>query len=162
MPLLIRDEPCPGCGYNLRGLEEHHRCPECGHRYDLRPRVVADVPQFGRMSVFDKSCSLLAVLLGGVLVLAGAFGAFFGISLSFSLPPLLGLLPLLFGWGIYRMFRVSWQADRVTRQAQARPKPIPSIYRDPIPGGQVAAIDRELAEQFEPEKPETSADAFPV
>jgi hypothetical protein len=28
--LAIKDEPCPECGYNLRGVEDG-RCPECGH-----------------------------------------------------------------------------------------------------------------------------------
>ena len=67
MPLIYRDTPCPGCGYNLRGLEQQHRCPECGHRYDFRPGVgagTADVPRFGRMNLFDKLCAFVALLLG--------------------------------------------------------------------------------------------------
>jgi hypothetical protein len=31
--LLERDIPCPGCGYNLRGLESP-TCPECGFGFD--------------------------------------------------------------------------------------------------------------------------------
>ena len=27
---IADDEPCGRCGYNLRGLREGHRCPECG------------------------------------------------------------------------------------------------------------------------------------
>ena len=34
--LAERDEPCPGCGYNLRGLTGT-RCPECNQ--ELRMRV---------------------------------------------------------------------------------------------------------------------------
>jgi uncharacterized repeat protein (TIGR04138 family) len=29
-PEIVEDEPCGRCGYNLRGLREGHRCPECG------------------------------------------------------------------------------------------------------------------------------------
>jgi hypothetical protein len=161
MSLLTRDEACPGCGYNLRGLEEQHRCPECGHRYDLRPRVIADAPQLGRMNAIEKLCAMLALLLGAALMVAGAFGTFFGIRMSFALPPLLGIVPLFFGWGIYRMFRISWQADRIARRAQTRPKPIPSIYRDPIPNAHIDVLDRELSEQIRPTAEETPADAYP-
>jgi uncharacterized repeat protein (TIGR04138 family) len=30
LPDINEDEPCPWCGYNLRGLREGGRCPECG------------------------------------------------------------------------------------------------------------------------------------
>lgn len=39
--LADRDVPCPGCGYNLRGLTTE-RCPECAERLALR--VAAHVP----------------------------------------------------------------------------------------------------------------------
>jgi len=32
--LAERDAPCPGCGYNLRGIE-HAACPECGRGIEL-------------------------------------------------------------------------------------------------------------------------------
>src|SRR5690348_785690 len=32
--LADRDEPCPRCGYNLRGVESE-QCPECGERLEL-------------------------------------------------------------------------------------------------------------------------------
>jgi len=32
--LAERDVPCPGCGYNLRGLAEE-KCPECGLAIEL-------------------------------------------------------------------------------------------------------------------------------
>lgn len=36
---LDEDIPCPGCGYNLRGLTVP-RCPECGNEFDW-----ADIPE---------------------------------------------------------------------------------------------------------------------
>jgi hypothetical protein len=33
--LAVRDAPCPGCGYNLRGLTTG-RCPECAESLELR------------------------------------------------------------------------------------------------------------------------------
>lgn len=40
--LAVRDVPCPGCDYNLRGLEGD-RCPECG----LGLRLPLEVPDPG-------------------------------------------------------------------------------------------------------------------
>ncbi|MEL6330410.1 MAG: hypothetical protein AAFR38_12190 [Planctomycetota bacterium] len=37
--LRDRDARCPGCGYNLRGLEEP-RCPECGVELRLNTQLV--------------------------------------------------------------------------------------------------------------------------
>ncbi|MEX0653560.1 MAG: hypothetical protein WD534_02825 [Phycisphaeraceae bacterium] len=37
--LRDRDEPCPRCGYNLRGLHTH-RCPECGDALRLKVGLV--------------------------------------------------------------------------------------------------------------------------
>ena len=34
-------EICFHCGYDLRGLPDHHRCPECGGEY-LKAKVVED------------------------------------------------------------------------------------------------------------------------
>lgn len=38
------DVPCPGCGYNLRGLQTDH-CPEC--RQELTLRVTLAEPKLG-------------------------------------------------------------------------------------------------------------------
>ena len=37
--LAERDEPCPSCGYNLRGLTGE-TCPECGEALELRVGMV--------------------------------------------------------------------------------------------------------------------------
>lgn len=42
--LANRDEPCPSCGYNLRGLSGNH-CPECNT--DLVLRVAIAEPRLG-------------------------------------------------------------------------------------------------------------------
>jgi len=42
--LAEHDEPCPGCGYNLRGLTGE-ACPECGE--ELRLRVGMVEPRLG-------------------------------------------------------------------------------------------------------------------
>jgi hypothetical protein len=162
MSLLVRDTPCPSCGYNLRGLEEQHRCPECGFRYDLRDRVVSDVPHANRMSVFDKACAVLALLFGLILLGVGAFGMILGVRLWVDLPPVLGVLPALAGWGVYRTFRIAWRADRAARLERTAPARIPSIYRDPIPTGPVEALDREVAPHIDEPPEEASADAHPL
>ncbi|GAB4385674.1 MAG: hypothetical protein Kow0022_12510 [Phycisphaerales bacterium] len=56
--LADRDIPCPGCGYNLRGLTGDH-CPECGERLELRLGL-ADA----RLSQF----------IGGLIGLAAGLG----------------------------------------------------------------------------------------
>jgi hypothetical protein len=41
------DLPCPGCGYNLRGVPYDHPCPECGLMVD---RQSPAAPTFGSNS----------------------------------------------------------------------------------------------------------------
>ena len=52
------------------------------------------------MTVFDKICAVLTIPLGFVLLVAGVVGIFTGASANFSLPPILGGIPILFGWAM--------------------------------------------------------------
>lgn len=61
-----------------------------------------------RLNGFDKFCGVLAVLLAIGLLLLGGLGLFLGCSANFTLPPILGVLPALVGWGIVRAVWVAW------------------------------------------------------
>ena len=61
-----RDEPCPLCGYNLRGLRSR-RCPECGR--DLRLSV-------GAVEPFQRAW----VALAAITCAAAGLGVFFGLA----------------------------------------------------------------------------------
>ncbi len=65
--LAHRDAPCPGCGYNLRGLREP-RCPECNQ--PLRMSVALVEPALGLW---------LAAVLGLGAVGAGALFMLLGV-----------------------------------------------------------------------------------
>lgn len=49
------------------------------------------------MNTFDRICAALAFLTGCTFLLLGALGIFFGSNAHFTLPPVLGGLPLLVG-----------------------------------------------------------------
>jgi ribosomal protein L37E len=58
---------------------------------------------------FDKFCAALAFVLGAILLVLGVIGLFLGSGANFRLPPVLGALPALFGWGILRCVYVAWK-----------------------------------------------------
>lgn len=60
------------------------------------------------MNLFDKLCAVLAALLGIALFLLGAIGLFTGCKANFTLPPILGVVPALVGWGILRSVWLAW------------------------------------------------------
>ncbi len=60
------------------------------------------------MNLFDKFCAILAFLLGLVFLVLGGLGLFMGCSASFQLPPPLGFVPFLVGWGIVRAVYFGW------------------------------------------------------
>ena len=61
------------------------------------------------MTLFNKFCAVLAFVLGAVLMILGVIGLFAGCSANFTLPPILGVLPALVGWGIVRPILVAWK-----------------------------------------------------
>lgn len=69
-PAVGYDLPCAACGYNLRGLGEADRCPECGRSVieSTQPPPETDYPpaqvRWARL-----------ILLGLTLLLGGTFGA---------------------------------------------------------------------------------------
>lgn len=114
--LSDQDTPCPGCGYNLRGLEGD-RCPECGERLELR---------------IGLADSKLSQFIGGLIGLAAGLG-FHGLFLIWvayvaavqtftmwdALPPLViglvGSVAAIFTWvGLRgRMRRLTLSRRRV-------------------------------------------------
>ena len=61
------------------------------------------------MNLFDKICAVLAIVLGGIFLLLGIPGIFLGCKANFTLPPILGVLPALIGWGIIKSIIVAWK-----------------------------------------------------
>lgn len=51
------------------------------------------------MNTFDKICAVVSIPIGGALMILGVIGIFAGSSANFNLPPILGGLPFLVGWG---------------------------------------------------------------
>jgi hypothetical protein len=70
------------------------------------------------MNLFDKACASLAFVLGLAFLVLGVIGLFAGCSAQFTLPPILGMLPALVGWGIVRAVWFGWSAPpRISREA---------------------------------------------
>jgi hypothetical protein len=75
--LADRDEPCPSCGYNLRGLTQA-ACPECGASLTLRvnlaePRLASFI---GGVIALSIGAGFHTLVYGYFLVvLLGDFGA---------------------------------------------------------------------------------------
>jgi predicted permease len=72
-----------------------------------------------QINLFDKICAVAALLLGIIFVLFGTLGAIFGCNMWFALPPILGGLPVFFGWGIIRCIYVSWYNSILLKRAAA-------------------------------------------
>lgn len=97
--LAERDTPCPGCGYNLRGLEQD-RCPECGERLELRIGLAE-----ARLAQFIGGLIGLAAGLGfhGLfLIWVGYVAAVQTFTMWEALPPLvvgvIGSSAAIFAW----------------------------------------------------------------
>ena len=90
------------------------------------------------MNIFDKICAVLALLLGIVLGLLGVVGLFVGCNAHFSLPPILGVLPVFFGWGIVRSVGFAFKYRKPSEQAA-------SVY---VPPAQTAPQPQETPDGF--------------
>jgi hypothetical protein len=73
--------------------------------------VLAPPPRRSRMNGFDKFCAVLAFGLGAVFLLLGTIGLVVGCSAHFTLPPVLGVVPALVGWGIVRAIYLAWKGS---------------------------------------------------
>ena len=57
---------------------------------------------------FEKFCAVFAFMLAVPLLILGTLGLLFGCKANFTLPPILGVLPALAGWGTIRAVLKSW------------------------------------------------------
>jgi len=64
------------------------------------------------VNIFDKICAGLAFVLGAILIVLGVVGLFTGCKAHFALPPVLGAIPALLGWGIVKSVIVAWKNAR--------------------------------------------------
>ncbi len=68
------------------------------------------------MNLLDRICAVPAFALGLAFLLLGGIGLFAGCKANFSLPPVLGGLPALVGWGILRPIWIAWRVRREDRK----------------------------------------------
>lgn len=72
--LAANDAPCPGCGYNLRGLAGA-TCPECGEAVELDVRrESAGIWHRWLLPAFAWPAGLLLIAIGETLPLRGLLG----------------------------------------------------------------------------------------
>jgi len=64
------------------------------------------------MNMFDKTCAVLAFILGVIFIPLGVVGLFTGCRAHFSLPPVLGGLPALAGWGMVKTIMIAWKSTK--------------------------------------------------
>ena len=67
------------------------------------------------MNVLDKICAVPAMVLGGIFVILGVLGLFAGCNAHFTLPPVLGFLPAIVGYGIVRSVMLAWRGSSHAR-----------------------------------------------
>jgi len=61
------------------------------------------------VGVIDKIFAVPAFLMGVLLLILGAIGLFVGCKAHFTLPPVLGVVPAIVGWGILRSVYLAWK-----------------------------------------------------
>lgn len=65
-----------------------------------------------RLNAFDRLCVIVAFPVGIGFLFVGLPGCFMGANLNLTLPPVLGGLVFLAGWGILKAIIVAWQVTR--------------------------------------------------
>jgi hypothetical protein len=98
----------------LAGITMTDQNPYDSPQSDLPvPPTACPSPYSGpALSGFDRFCAVIAFALGIVLLILGGFGLFVGCNANFTLPPILGAVPALVGWGIVKSVRVAWRIRR--------------------------------------------------
>ena len=72
------------------------------------------------MDILNKICMGFAFVLGALFIVRGVLGLFAGCNAHFSLPPVLGVLPAVVGWGIVYAIRRAWNAGYEAAQGSER------------------------------------------
>ncbi len=121
----MKDRPCPGCGYNLRGLETGGRCPECGtpitpgRKHDRLIDGLVDAPRWYIRQIALAMGMMAAVVVGVILA-----WLVFWISV---LPGLVTLAAMTVLAGVW--FAASWLAT-VRRPIEDHTVPDPILDHD--------------------------------
>ncbi len=94
------------------------------------------------MNIFDKICASMAFVLGVVLILLGVIGAFIGCKAHFTLPPILGVIPAIIGWGVVKPIILAWKKpppqkssvspDVFSPSGPLRPRPVSEDKDNPL------------------------------
>ena len=98
-PVVDSGRCCWKCGYNLTGLEEPVRCPECGEQWPKRPRTYEFGTRFSTLVWLNVGTAGVVVLM--LLTPRGPDGGFF------FFPPAGALVRLI-------LFPVQWFLVRTT------------------------------------------------
>lgn len=87
------------------------------------------------MNAFDRFCAVLAGILAVPLLILGVIGVFAGSSAHFSLPPILGVAPAFFGWGILRSVMIAWNVPSTQPVSVESPQTPPAFNGWPNENG---------------------------
>lgn len=103
--LAERDTPCPGCGYNLRGLTGS-ACPECNQALQLsvglvEPRLGAFVAGVVGLGMSLGFCAVMLAWVGTIMLVSPRRG-----------PPMQDLIPMMIGLGFSLAALTAWVLGR--------------------------------------------------
>jgi hypothetical protein len=113
--LAGRDAPCPGCGYNLRGLASAH-CPECGAPLALRVGLVEP-----RQGAFLCGAIGLGAGIGFNGLLAGYFAWIKVFHRPWGTPEWNEAVPLLVSLGVMAALLAAWVRTRTWQRRRLGP-----------------------------------------